>query len=116
MFAAAQPIAHGEPLGELTAKWERFEYSNGKVVYLDHFTHTATPVDPCTFHFRKRTVKDIIEGELPYGWEEVTLDGTTFYVDHISQTTHASLRFCSPTIICGRRELLPGYAICNQWM
>jgi hypothetical protein len=58
-----------EVLGPLPSNWEKAQWGNtNRYFYVDHNTKTTTWVDPRTYHLRKHDIRDVVPGELPYGW------------------------------------------------
>ncbi|KAJ3062304.1 Membrane-associated guanylate kinase, WW and PDZ domain-containing protein 2 [Podochytrium sp. JEL0797] len=81
-----------EILGALPKDWEKSTNESGRVYFVNHKKKVTSWIDPRTFHLRKHNVKDIVPGELPYGWEEVydAESNNYYYVDHLLEEHHWS--------------------------
>lgn len=79
-----------EVLGPLPSNWEKAPWGKtGRHFFVDHNERTTTWVDPRTFHLRKHDIRDVVEGELPFGWEECyDKVAGTYYIDHVTQAHH----------------------------
>ncbi|KAI9347704.1 hypothetical protein BDR26DRAFT_1004818 [Obelidium mucronatum] len=79
-------------LGPIPKDWEKATDESGRVYFVNHKKKSTTWIDPRTFHLRKHSVKDIVPGELPYGWEEVydAQSNQYYYVDHLLEEHHWS--------------------------
>jgi hypothetical protein len=56
-------------------------------MFIDHNEKTTTFVDPRTYFLRKHDIRDIVEGELPFGWDECfDQECGIYYIDHTSAT------------------------------
>ncbi|KAJ3010120.1 UNVERIFIED_CONTAM: Membrane-associated guanylate kinase, WW and PDZ domain-containing protein 2 [Siphonaria sp. JEL0065] len=79
-------------LGPIPKDWERATDESGRVYFVNHKKKSTSWIDPRTFHLRKHNVKDIVPGELPYGWEEVydAQSNQYYYVDHLLEEHHWS--------------------------
>ncbi|KAJ3221966.1 Membrane-associated guanylate kinase, WW and PDZ domain-containing protein 2 [Chytriomyces hyalinus] len=73
-----------EILGSLPKDWEKATDETGRSYFVNHKKKSTSWIDPRTFHLRKHNIKDIVPGELPYGWEEVYNEehNDYYYIDH----------------------------------
>ncbi|TPX74153.1 hypothetical protein CcCBS67573_g04581 [Chytriomyces confervae] len=73
-----------EILGSLPKDWEKATDETGRCYFVNHKKKNTSWIDPRTFHLRKHNIKDIVPGELPYGWEEVYNEehNDYYYIDH----------------------------------
>ncbi|ORY33865.1 hypothetical protein BCR33DRAFT_524986 [Rhizoclosmatium globosum] len=81
-----------EILGPMPKDWEKATDESGRVYFVNHKKKTTSWIDPRTFHLRKHNVKDIVPGELPYGWDEIydPVSNQYYYVDHLLEEHHWS--------------------------
>ncbi|KAI8613196.1 hypothetical protein BC830DRAFT_498105 [Chytriomyces sp. MP71] len=77
-----------EILGPLPKDWEKAHDETNRPYFVNHKKKSTSWIDPRTFHLRKHNIKDIVPGELPYGWEEVYESEANdyYFVDHQTET------------------------------
>ncbi|XP_053618884.1 membrane-associated guanylate kinase, WW and PDZ domain-containing protein 2 isoform X2 [Plodia interpunctella] len=75
-------------LGSLPPMWEKAFTPSGEAYFIDYNTGTSHWLDPRLARFRKHSLGECGEDELPYGWERVTDERYgSYYVDHINRRT-----------------------------
>lgn len=81
-----------EILGPIPKDWEKCTDESERVYFVNHKKKSTSWIDPRTFHLRKHNVKDIVPGELPYGWDEIydADSNQYYYVDHQLEEHHWS--------------------------
>ncbi|RKO85778.1 hypothetical protein BDK51DRAFT_47614 [Blyttiomyces helicus] len=77
-----------EVLGPLPEGWEKANFGDtlNRSYFVDHKSKTTSWIDPRTFHLRKHDIREVVNGELPYGWEE-SWDASfgVYYMDHLNK-------------------------------
>ncbi|XP_060807572.1 membrane-associated guanylate kinase, WW and PDZ domain-containing protein 2 [Amyelois transitella] len=75
-------------LGSLPPMWEKAFTPSGEAYFIDYNTGTSHWLDPRLARFRKHSLGECGEDELPYGWERVSDERYgSYYVDHINRRT-----------------------------
>jgi hypothetical protein len=78
-------IETDEVLGPLPEDWECAVWGPRKL-FVDHSKKLTSWIDPRTRSLRKHDITEIVEGELPYGWEEAFDEVCgVYYMDHVNR-------------------------------
>lgn len=73
-------------LGPLPTNWEKAQWGRGRKLFVDHSSNITSWIDPRTNSLRKHDILEVVEGELPYGWEEAFDDVCgIYYMDHVNR-------------------------------
>lgn len=77
-----------DTLGPLPPNWQKAVTFDGRIYFVDHNTQTTTWIDPRTELYRWKESEKCVEGELPYGWDELYDDTMgLYYHDCTNQVT-----------------------------
>ncbi|XP_048589384.1 protein KIBRA [Nematostella vectensis] len=72
----------------LPVGWEEArDTRDGRVYYIDHYSHRTTWIDPRDRLMKPLSFSDCVGNELPLGWEELEdASGGKYYIDHNTET------------------------------
>lgn len=78
-------IETDEVLGALPENWQLSQWGK-RSLFVDHELKITTWIDPRTYNLRKHDIREVVPGELPYGWEEA-FDQVcgVYYIDHVTR-------------------------------
>ncbi|XP_077290018.1 membrane associated guanylate kinase, WW and PDZ domain containing protein magi isoform X2 [Arctopsyche grandis] len=90
-------------LGALPPLWEKSYTANGEVYFIDHNTGTSHWLDPRLSRFRKKSLAECREDELPFGWERIECPRYgAYFIDHVNRRT----QYENP-VLQARRSMRP---------